>query len=209
MTRDHARLFIAVDPPSAVCEELVAWARAALRGLGVRAAGEPSARVLDPELLHITLCFLGERPLAELDAIAQALASCTAGLGELSLGAPLWLPPRNPRALAVEIHDDAHCGLEALHRTLLLALAESCGFREQDSRRFRAHVTVARLRGGGRRPRRPGPGGGEGGEVSRWWAGQELPATPALSFVPAALALYRSWLSPAGASYEALAQQSL
>ena len=32
-----------------------------------------------------------------------------------------------------------------------------------------------------------------------------LPATPALSFTPEAIVLYRSWLSPAGASYQALA----
>jgi hypothetical protein len=32
-----------------------------------------------------------------------------------------------------------------------------------------------------------------------------LPATPQLSFVPRELVLYRSWLSPNGASYEALA----
>jgi hypothetical protein len=32
-----------------------------------------------------------------------------------------------------------------------------------------------------------------------------LPPTPALSFVPSELILYRSWLSPDGASYEAIA----
>jgi hypothetical protein len=36
-----------------------------------------------------------------------------------------------------------------------------------------------------------------------------LPATPGLSFTPASIVLYRSWLSPAGASYEALAARTL
>jgi hypothetical protein len=39
--------------------------------------------------------------------------------------------------------------------------------------------------------------------------GRVLPATPALSFTPASVVLYRSWLSPAGASYEALATRTL
>jgi 2'-5' RNA ligase len=36
-----------------------------------------------------------------------------------------------------------------------------------------------------------------------------LTATPALSFSPDSLALYRSWLSPEGASYEPLERVAL
>jgi hypothetical protein len=36
-----------------------------------------------------------------------------------------------------------------------------------------------------------------------------LGATPALRFQPAALVLYRSWLSPSGSGYEPLAQVAL
>jgi hypothetical protein len=36
-----------------------------------------------------------------------------------------------------------------------------------------------------------------------------LAPTPALSFTPASVVLYRSWLSPAGAAYEALATRTL
>lgn len=113
-------------------------------------------------------------------------------VGELSIGAPLWLPPRRPRALAVEVRDDPEGGLTALHGALVEALARACGYREE-RRRYRAHVTLARMREG---PRASG-----GGRV--------LPATPALSFTPASIVLYRSWLSPAGASYEALARRTL
>src|SRR5689334_19301668 len=108
MTRGAtARLFIAVDPPPDVCEELLAWARAAVarvpmqrgRGAGV------DMRVLEPEALHVTLCFLGGRPVGEIEVIGSVLSSCVAPVGELALGAPLWLPPRRPRTLAVEVHD--------------------------------------------------------------------------------------------------------
>jgi 2'-5' RNA ligase len=53
--------------------------------------------------------------------------------------------------------------------------------------RFRPHVTVARMRQG-HAPRE-----------------RTLAPTPALSFVPRELVLYRSWLSDQGASYEPVA----
>ncbi len=192
-----ARLFVALDPPSAVCEQLAVWARQALRGQGERVGAAGSLRVLDAELLHLTLCFLGSRPMEEVAAIAEAVRGCPGRVGRLGVGAPLWLPPRRPRALAVEIHDDPHGGLEALHGALVGALAHACSFREERRRRFRAHITLARIRG-----RPPGatrlPG-----------AREPLAATPGLSFAPQALVLYRSWLSPAGATYEALERRAL
>jgi RNA 2',3'-cyclic 3'-phosphodiesterase len=193
-----ARLFVAVDPPAEVCERLTGWARVAVRGLGAKGSTPGSIRVLDAELLHVTLCFLGERPVEEIDVIAQALAEAARAVGRLDIGAPLWLPPRRPRALAVEVRDgegvDRDESLAALRGALCGALARACGYREE-RRRFRAHVTLARLRED-RRFR--------GSGVER-----ELPATPALSFTPGTVVLYRSWLSPSGASYEALAERTL
>jgi RNA 2',3'-cyclic 3'-phosphodiesterase len=186
-----ARLFVAVDPPPGVCEELAAWARTAVRELGPRGGPAP-VRVLDPELLHVTLCFLGNRPVEEIATIGEALSECAMPVGELSIGAPLWLPPRRPRALAVEVQDDSEGGLVALHGALIDVLARVCGHREE-RRRFRAHVTLARMR--------EGPRGAARERV--------LPVTPALSFRPPAIVLYRSWLSPEGASYEALATRTL
>jgi 2'-5' RNA ligase len=148
--------------------------------------------VLDPELLHVTLCFLGNRPVGEIGAIGEALAECATSVGELSLGAPLWLPPRRPRALAVEVRDNAAGGLAGLHEALARVLARACGYQEE-RRRYRAHLTLARMREGPRRQ--------AGARV--------LGPTPALSFTPPAVVLYRSWLSPAGASYEALATRTL
>ncbi|MHB8531946.1 MAG: 2'-5' RNA ligase family protein [Solirubrobacteraceae bacterium] len=94
-----ARLFFAVEVPGDVRRELAAWARRSARG----------ARMLDPKSLHLTLLFLGSRPFDQIDRLAAALARVAAGeqasVCELSLGAPVWLPPRRPRALAVEVHD--------------------------------------------------------------------------------------------------------
>ncbi len=111
-------------------------------------------------------------------------------MGELSLGAPVWLPKRTPRALAVELHDDAQGALGVLRDDLVRSLVAIDAL-EPEHRRFRPHVTVARLRSR---------------EAPRERA---LPATPALAFVPRALVLYRSWLGPTEASYETLAESAL
>jgi RNA 2',3'-cyclic 3'-phosphodiesterase len=189
-----ARLFVAVDPPAPVCEELAAWARAAATGLGLRAGrgGRPPLRLLGPEMLHLTLCFLGSRAVSEIDTIGGALSSCAAHVGELRIGAPLWLPPGRPRVLAVEVHDDGG-GLAGLHAEVSRAIAAVSDW-EPERRRFRAHLTLARL--GADFPRR-----------SR--EELQLAATPQLRFTPAAVVLYRSWLSPGGASYEPLVSSEL
>jgi 2'-5' RNA ligase len=190
-----ARLFVAVDPPAEVCEELAAWARVAATGLGLRAGrgGRPPLRLLAPDTLHLTLCFLGSRPVSEIETIGGALSSCATRVGELRVGAPLWLPPGRPRALAVEVHDDGG-GLATLHADVSRAIAAVSDW-EQERRRFRAHVTLARLGAGFRLRSR--------GEEP------ELRATPQLRFTPSAVVLYRSWLSRAGASYEPLVTSEL
>jgi 2'-5' RNA ligase len=188
-----ARLFVAVDPPAEVCEELAVWAQGAAAGLGSRVAesGARPLRLLEPESLHLTLCFLGNRPVHEIEAIGSTLSAWETDMGELSVGAPLWLPPRRPRTLAVEIHDRAG-GLTRLHETVTRAISRATAW-EPERRRFKAHITVARMRERARRGR------GSAGADPR------LPATPQLRFTPESVVLYRSRLSRAGATYEAIA----
>jgi RNA 2',3'-cyclic 3'-phosphodiesterase len=194
-----ARLFVAIDPPARVRESLCAWAREAVAPARGRASGLEAGsgwgkvsgvsrplRLLAPELLHVTICFLGSRPVEEIEAIAETMGECATAVGELSVGAPLWLPPRRPRALAVELHEPAG-ELERLHDAVGLALAVE----QARHRRFRPHVTLARMREGAA-PR-----------------ARELPPTPALAFTPRELVLYRSWLSPEGAEYEAVGSATL
>jgi 2'-5' RNA ligase len=190
----RARLFVAVDLPAAVREDLAAWAREAAAGLGLGSAPFP-LRLLGRDVLHLTLCFLGSRPVEEITAIGSALNACMAHGGELSVGPPLWLPPARPRSLAVAIHDDDGA-LTSLHAAVTNAVGETITWKPE-RRRFRAHVTLARTRG-----RRPA-GENLPGASSR------LPATPQLRFAAESLSLYRSWLAPEGASYEALANCDL
>jgi RNA 2',3'-cyclic 3'-phosphodiesterase len=167
-----------------------------------RAPDRGRLRLLAPSSLHLTLLFLGPVLVSSIDAVALSLtAVCAeaAPLGQLSVGAPLWLPPRRPRALAVEVHDDPSGGLSSLARALAAALAPfisqappaagAGGGRGVSPRAlpFRPHITVARLHAG------DAP------------ADRTLPATPPSSFLPGSVSLLRSWLSASEARYETLA----
>jgi 2'-5' RNA ligase len=178
---DRARLFVAASLPAELRSELVRWSRTALVGRG------PGVRRLALETLHLTLCFLGDQPLSavrDLTGVLGGAAEAVAGVGELSVGAPVWLPQRRPRALAVEIADPA-AGLRELQRLLAADIAATIAW-TPGTQRFRPHVTVARMRPGSER------------------AG-ELAPTPQLRFAVDKVVLLRSHLGRDGASYEELA----
>jgi RNA 2',3'-cyclic 3'-phosphodiesterase len=179
-----ARLFAAVDPPPEVAERLSRWARSVARGEG-GGRGRPSLRVLEPESLHLTLLFLGERPLGEIEALGDALVAAAESQPpcEVQTAAPVWLPPRRPRALAVELRDLTGA-LQALQSAVARRLGEAAGV--APPRRFRPHVTVARAR-------------------SVEALQEPLAPTPPLRFAVEELALYRSHLEPRAARYEPLA----
>jgi 2'-5' RNA ligase len=198
----RARLFVAADLPAPARAQLASWARGLAGELEAAGARRP-LRVLGPEVLHLTLCFLGSRPIEELTALGEALSGCGGRIGELSVGAPLWLGGARPRSLAVAIHDDDG-ELARLQAAVSEVISEATDW-QPERRRFRAHVTVARIRGGprGRTRRRPMTGWDPLGDRS------VLPATPQLRFAPESVTLYRSWLSPEGATYEAVASWGL
>ena len=183
MSAERARLFVALELPRAVRTVLFAWAR--------QQVGEtPRVRVVDPESLHVTLCFLGSRPVADVDGIA---AACVAVSGRpaatLTLGEALWLPPRRPRVLTVELADERG-RLSAVQSGLAHALQDG-GFYEPEKRPFLAHVTVARIQREGR-PRR-----------------SELPAPEPLRFTGSTVTVYQSLLGGGPARYQALTSVTL
>jgi 2'-5' RNA ligase len=186
-----ARLFVAVELPLWVREWLSEWARSVADASPGRRGG---MRALPVQSLHLTLCFLGSRPVGEIAALAGAVSSYEGPVCELSLGAPLWLPVRRPRALAVEVHDpegELACAQSDLSEALVRA-----------GRRFRPHITLVRI-GRGAHARRGSHGDHPPASLP------PLPATPGLDFAPEAIVLYRSWLGADGASYEALARNEL
>ncbi len=177
------RLFTALELPAQARGALAAWAGAAV-------AHDPALRAVGEEALHVTLHFLGERPANELPGLRAAVAGAPEAAVALTGTGTLWLAPRRPHVLT--------CGLEspgpalaALHRALGEALEAAAGGWSPDERPLRPHVTVARVRRGGR-PRQDG-----------------APAAPELHCSACAVVLQQSVLSPSGARYETLERRPL
>lgn len=188
---ERARLFAALDLPEPARLALIDW-RAPLL------AREPELlRAVAPVALHVTLCFLGHVAVEEADAIGAAVVrtAAAAEARELSLGAPLWLPRRAPRVLAVAV-GDGRGELARLQAELSRALADG-GWYEPEGRPYLPHATVARVRARGN------------DRAARGLERAPLPGVPALTFDGAAVSLYRSWLGAGGARYEPLVRVDL
>ena len=180
---ERVRLFVALELPEEARSALLEWR-----------SGQASAerlRLIRPDALHATLCFLGWRSDDEIERIGAACGDTLRGLRApgLALGEGLWLPPRRPRVLAVELSDPTKA-LKELQASLSDALSAG-GWYTPEKRPYLAHVTVARV------PARAGV------------RAVELSPSPRLGFLPPAITLYRSRLERAGARYEPLARMGL
>jgi RNA 2',3'-cyclic 3'-phosphodiesterase len=178
-----ARLFAALELPAAVRADLADFGRRA-------AAADFALRAVDEGSLHLTLAFLGHRALDEVDPARAAVRGVLAAAPHLALGEAQWLAPRRPRVLTIALDEDGGA-LEALHGQVVDRLREALPTWRPDERRFRPHVTVARVRRGAR-PRRGG-----------------LPAAPRGVFSAASVVLFRSHLGRGPARYEALERVAL
>jgi 2'-5' RNA ligase len=183
MHDERVRLFVALELPRAVRDALVSWREEALARVG-------DLRQLSVDSMHVTLCFLGWRAEAEIEAIRAACEVLSAQPGpRLSLGDACWLPPRRPRVLAVELHDPAGSLTQA--QAVLSDVLTAGGWYQPEKRAYLPHVTVARVARGGRVPR------------------TQLPALPSLEFQAVRITLFRSRLFRSGARYEPLATVQL
>lgn len=177
-----ARLFAALELPAPVREQLGAFGREA-------AADDFALRAVRDDGLHVTLAFLGHRALDDIDPAREAVRAAATAVPSLALGDALWLAPRRPHVLTVEVAD-GDGALVALQERVVSELVEAVGY-ERERRRFRPHVTVARVRRGAA-PRQRG-----------------LPDVPRAAFAGEAVVLYRSWLGGGPARYEALERVAL
>jgi 2'-5' RNA ligase len=176
---ERARLFLALDLPPAARAALERWRTGVLRDV-------EALRPVAPEALHATLCFLGWRPVDQIESIG---AACAEALGErappaLGFTEPMWLPRRRPRVLAVGLSDRSGA-LEAIQAAVSAAMSAG-GWYEPEMRPFLPHVTVARVSGRSRLGR------------------LELAPLRSKDFDGSAVTLYRSRLERAGARYEPL-----
>jgi 2'-5' RNA ligase len=183
------RMFIALDLPEMVRGDIAAWSEVEL--------ADPALRRVPRESLHVTLAFLGDRPLTVVEEIAEALDEAADRPVLLELGGPVGCPRQGrPRLVALPV---LHGPVPGLERRLSEILAFERLY-EPEKRPFWPHVTVARVRAEGRGSRRPMrveiPSGPSPTTGTGWFDGVRI-------------SLYRSELQPSGARYVPLAQVQL
>jgi 2'-5' RNA ligase len=162
------RLFCALRLPDDVLDALCAWQDEHIRGRSVLRGN-----------LHVTLAFLGHRPVEELGEIVEATRAAAAA------ARPILLEPvryRETRSVGMLVCADegraATAVAEDLHGRL-----EALGVYRREQRPWLPHLTVVRFRD---RPRLDPP----------------LPELSA--FRPSDAAVYHSVLRSTGAQYEVL-----
>lgn len=135
------RLFVALEIPEPVRREV------ARRMSGLRDR-LPRARWVDPEMLHLTLLFLGQVDDSKVPALAGALRAAFAKHSplDLRLSGGGAFPPRRPARVAwVGLSEDRQApeDLGALQADVSAAAVEAIGF-EPEERPYHPHVTLAR-----------------------------------------------------------------
>jgi 2'-5' RNA ligase len=175
---ERIRLFCALRLPDQAITELADWQARHVRG---PAAG---LRAVPAEHLHVSLAFLGSRPVSELPAIAHELREAAAAARRVRLRAERY---RETRSVGMIVYGDLG-GAGAELAADLGERLERLGVYRREQRPWLPHVTVARFR---ERPRLTPPAP-EQGELS-----------------PSDAAVYSSVLRPSGAQYDVLERAEL
>jgi 2'-5' RNA ligase len=166
---ERIRLFCALRLPDEVVEQLVAWQHANLH----------AGRIVTPGNLHVTLAFLGHRPVGEVDGVVSAIAAAAVEARDIRFGVRGYRETRSVGMLT--FGDEGNRG-RALAERLFDGL-EALGVYRREARPWLPHVTVLRFR---ERPRL-------------------APPLPHLGeFSPSDAAVYSSVLRSGGAQYEVL-----
>ncbi len=130
---DRVRLFCALQLPEETVETIAAWQVEQLHGV----------RIVPPENLHVTLVFIGSRPVAEVQAIAAELRAAAAAAAPASF--ELHGYRETPRVGMLVLEEVGVSTASALvadleHRLTMLGI-------ELTARSpWRPHITVTRFR---------------------------------------------------------------
>lgn len=138
---DTVRTFIAIEMPESA-RAFLARCQDRLRGAG------GTVRWVRPELIHLTLVFLGEVASARLPAVEAAVREAAGGFAPLALeprGVGRFPPRGRPRVVWVGV-DEPTGGLVRLQKAVADATA---AFAEKtEDRAYAAHLTLGRVQGG-------------------------------------------------------------
>jgi 2'-5' RNA ligase len=132
---ERIRLFCAVRLPEEVLERLAAWQHEAFGRV-------PDVRIVARENLHVTLAFLGHRPVSDVAGILAELRAVARRAAPIVLEAPRYRETRSVGMLAfADVRGAATALAFDLHRGL-----ERAGVYRPEKRRWLPHVTVLRFR---------------------------------------------------------------
>jgi 2'-5' RNA ligase len=130
--RERARLFCGLRLPVRALDTLQEWQAEHIR------ADRPVAR----DHLHVTLAFLGHRPVAELESILGALRAAAAAAGPIRL-----VPERYRETRSVGMLELSDLGGQATRLAEdLQGRLERLDVYERERRQWLPHLTVVRFR---------------------------------------------------------------
>lgn len=141
--RDDWRLFVAAYPPGPVAVELLGAARRVV---------ETDGRFTPAEQVHLTLAFIGDTRVRDLERVRESVARSASGVGALTLRPSRLLTlPEGGRGRLIAAETDAPAGLMEVQRRLAHRLARRP--RKEAGDRFRPHMTLFRAARGVECPR--------------------------------------------------------
>jgi RNA 2',3'-cyclic 3'-phosphodiesterase len=130
--RERARLFCGLRLPDQALDTLSKWQAEHVEG----------GRSVPRDHLHVTLAFLGHRPVDELESILGALREAAAAAGPIRLVPERYRETRSVGMLALsDLGGEATRLAEDLQRRL-----EHLGVYEREQRPWLPHLTVVRFR---------------------------------------------------------------
>jgi 2'-5' RNA ligase len=129
---ERARLFCGLRLPDRALDMLSAWQADHIQ------LGRPVPR----DHLHVTLAFLGHRPVAELESILAALREAAAAAGPIRLVPERY---RETRSVGMLVLNDLGGQATRLAEDLQGRL-EGLGVYDREARPWLAHLTVVRFR---------------------------------------------------------------
>lgn len=182
MTKPTAnlRLFVAVYPPSELAEQ---WARR------IKAIDLPAYRLTPVEQVHMTVQFVGDTPVKQLDRTIESCQRAVKGLEPFALAVREFITlPERGRSRLIAVETEAHPTLLEIKRRLAMRLATNV--RENPARKFRPHMTVCRFHS-------PAEVSGFDGTL------------PSDSFDVSELMLMKSKLTPEGAEHDVVERWGL
>ena len=167
---ERVRLFLAFRIPADAVEALAGWQSREFGGVG------RAARIVPGENLHVTLAFLGSRPVRDLPAIRDVLGRAAGASKPTRFEVTGYRETRAVGMLTLADESGAAAALSGrLHDDL-----EELGVYRREARPWLPHLTVLRFR---ERPRL-------------------RPEAPPLRWVSSDAAAFLSRLHPSGARYE-------